>query len=187
MAIRVFIAIEIDSEIKDKISEYLSKLKRTGADVKWVSPENIHLTVKFIGHIENEALIDLNKVINDAVSGIEPFSISIGNIGAFPNLNKPRVVFACVQEQGNSLFNIYERLDKGVESLGIKKESKKYVGHITLGRVKSQRNISRLINTLNSGAEYHFGCEKITSLSLIQSRLTPTGPLYTRLNNFILN
>lgn len=187
MTIRVFIAIEIDSEIKDKLSEYLSKLKRTGADVKWVSPENIHLTMKFIGHIEKEALVDLNKVINDAVSNIEPFSISVGDIGAFPSLNKPRVVFVCVQERGNNLLNIYERLDKGVESLGIKKESKKYVGHITLGRVKSQRNISRLKNTLNSGAECYFGCEKVTSLSLIQSKLTPTGPLYTRLNNFILN
>ena len=186
MTIRVFIAIEIDSEIKNKLSEYLSRLKRTGADVKWVSPENIHLTLKFIGYIEKEALVDLNKVVNDAVSNIA-FSISIGDIGAFPSLNKPRVVFVCAQKRGNNLLNIYERLDKGVESLGIKKESKKYVGHITLGRVKSQRNISRLINTLNSGAEYYFGCEKVTSLSLIQSKLTPTGPFYTRLNNFILN
>jgi 2'-5' RNA ligase len=187
MTIRVFIAIEIDSEIKNKLSEYLSKLKRTGADVKWVAPENIHLSLKFIGDIEKEALINMNKVISDAVSSIEPFSISIGNIGAFPSLNKPRVVFVCVQEQGNNLLKIYERLDKGVEPLGIKKESRKYVGHITLGRVKSQKNISKLKNTLNSETERYFGREKVTSLSLIQSRLTPTGPLYTRLNNFILN
>ena len=187
MTIRVFIAIEINSEIKNELSEYLSKLKRTGADVKWVSPENIHLTLKFIGYIEKESLINLNKVISDAASNIEPFSISIGNIGAFPSLNKPRVVFVCVQERGNNLFKIYERLDEGVEPLGIKKESKKYVGHITLGRVKSQKNISKLKNTLNSGTECYFGREKVTSLSLIQSRLTPTGPLYTRLNNFILN
>ncbi|HJO56209.1 MAG TPA: RNA 2',3'-cyclic phosphodiesterase, partial [Candidatus Scalindua sp.] len=126
-------------------------------------------------------------IINDAVSGIEPFSISISNIGAFPSLNKPRVVFACVQERGNNLLRIYEKLDKGVGQLGIKKESKEYVGHITLGRVKSQKNISKLKNTLNAGLECFFGHEKVASLSLIQSKLTPTGPLYTRLNNFILN
>ncbi|MGR3294599.1 MAG: RNA 2',3'-cyclic phosphodiesterase [Candidatus Scalindua sp.] len=187
MTIRVFIAIEIDSEIKNKLSEYLSKLKRTGADVKWVAPENIHLSLKFIGYIEKETLINLNKIINDAVSGIGSFSISIGNIGAFPSIEKPRVVFVCVQERGNSLFKIYEKLDKGVEQLGIKRESKKYVGHITLGRVKSQQNISKLKNILNSGTECYFGLEKVASLSLIQSKLTPTGPLYTRLNNFILN
>jgi len=187
MTIRVFIAIEIDSEIKNKLSEYLSKLKRTGADVKWVSPENIHLTLKFIGHIEKDAVLNLNKIVNDAVVGIEPFSISIGNIGAFPSLKKPRVVFVCVQERGNRLLDIYEKLDKGVEQLGIKKESKKYVGHITLGRVKSQKDISKLKNALNSETECCFGREMVTSISLIQGRLTPTGPLYTRLNNFILN
>ena len=184
---RVFVAIEIDSEIKNKLSEYLSKLKRTGADVKWVSPENIHLTLKFIGYIETEALTNLSRIISDAVFGIGPFSISIGNIGAFPSLKQPRVVFVCVQERENNLFRIYENLDKGVEQLGIQKESKKYVGHITLGRVKSQKNISKLKNALNSGKECYFGHEKVTSLSLIQSKLTPTGPLYTRLNNFILN
>jgi 2'-5' RNA ligase len=187
MTIRVFVAIEINSEIKNELSGYLNKLKGTGADVKWVSPENIHLTLKFIGYIEKEALINMNKVISDALSSIEPFSISIGNIGAFPSLNKPRVVFVGVQERGNNLLKIYERLDKGVEPLGIKKESRKYVEHITLGRVKSQKNISKLKNTLNSGTECYFGCEKVTSLSLIQSRLTPAGPFYTRLNNFILN
>ena len=134
-----------------------------------------------------ETLINLSKIINDAVSSIEPFSISIGNIGAFPSLKKPRVVFVCVQERGNNLLRIYEKLDKGVEPLGIKKESRKYIGHITLGRVKSQKNISKLKNALNSGSECYFGCEKVTSLSLIQSKLTPTGSLYTRLNNFILN
>ena len=187
MTIRVFVAIEIDSEIKNKLSEYLSKLKRTGADVKWVSPENIHLTLKFIGYIETGTLINLSRIINDAVSGIGPFSISIGNIGAFPSLEKPRVVFVCVQERENNLLRIYENLDKGVEQLGIRKESKKYVGHITLGRVKSQKNISKLKNTLNTGTECYFGLEKVTSLSLIQSKLTPTGPIYSRLNNFILN
>ncbi len=187
MAIRVFVAIEIGSKIKNKLFEYLSKLKRTGADVKWVALENIHLTLKFIGHIEEDSLIHLNKIISNAVSGKRPFSISIGDIGAFPNLKDPRVIFVCVQEQENHLLRTYEKIDKGVESLGIKKGPKKYVGHITLGRVKSQKNISKLKNALNSGTECYFGLEKVASLSLIQSKLTPTGPIYTRLNNFILN
>ncbi|GAX61268.1 2'-5' RNA ligase [Candidatus Scalindua japonica] len=187
MTIRVFIAIEIDSDIKNKLSEYLSKLKRTGADVRWVAPENIHLTLKFIGNIDEEVLTNLNQIINDAASGVRPFSISIGNIGAFPGLKNPRVVYVYVQERGNDLRRIHEKLDKGVERLGIRKESGKYVGHITLGRVKSQRKISKLKNALCSGTDCFFGLEKVTSLSLIQSKLTPRGPIYTRLNNFILN
>ena len=187
MIIRAFIAIEIDSKIKNRLSEYLNKLKETGADVKWTATKNIHLTLKFIGYIEVENLIKLDKIINHAVFGIGPFSIDIENIGAFPNIKKPRVVFVCVQERGNDLLRLYEKLDRGVGQLGIKKESKKYIGHITLGRVKSQKNMSKLINALNSGAECYFGHKRVTSLSLIQSELTPTGPIYTRLNNFILN
>ncbi len=187
MAIRVFVAIEVDSEIKNKLSEYLDRLKRTGADVKWVATENIHLTLKFIGHLEEEALINLNKIINDAVLNIKPFSINIGNIGAFPNLKNPRVIFTGVEAEGNSLLRIFEKLDKGIETLGIKKESRKYVGHITLGRVKSKKNLTKLKDVLDSGRGYCFGHEKVTSLSLIQSNLTPTGPIYSRLNNFILN
>jgi 2'-5' RNA ligase len=187
MTIRVFIAIEIDSGIKDRLSEYLNQLKKTGASVKWVAPENIHLTLKFIGYIEEETLPALNKIISDAVSCLGPFSISIGNIGAFPNFKKPRVVFVCVQDKVNNLLNIYERLDKDIEKLGIKRESKKHVGHITLGRIKSQKNISKLTSVLNSGTKCSFGLEKVSYISLMQSKLTPAGPIYTKLNNFMLN
>ena len=187
MTIRAFVAIEIDSGIKDRLSEYLDQLKKTDASVKWVAPENIHLTLKFIGYIEEETLPDLNKIISDAVSCLGPFSISIGNIGAFPNLKKPRIVFVCVQDKGNNLLNIHERLDKGIGRLGIKMESKKHAGHITLGRIKSQKNISRLTSVLNSGTKCSFGLEKVNYISLMQSRLTPAGPIYTKLNNFMLN
>jgi len=187
MTIRAFIAIEIDNGIKDRLSEYLNQLKKTGASVKWVAPENIHLTLKFIGYIEEETLPDLKEIINNAVSCLDPFSISIENIGAFPNLKKPRVVFVCAQDKGNNLLNIYERLDKGIEKLGIKRDPKKYVGHITLGRIKSQKNISKLTNALNSSKECSFGLEKVSYISLMQSELTPTGPIYTKLNNFMLN
>lgn len=187
MIIRAFIAIEIENGIKDKISECLNQLKKTGADVKWVDPENIHLTLKFIGYIDEKILPDLNKIISNAVSNISPFSICIENIGAFPTLKKPRVIFVHVNENGNRLLETYEGINRGVESLGMKRESKKFVGHITLGRTRSQKNIYKLIDTMNSNTERLFGLEKVNSISLMQSKLTSTGPVYTKLNNFILN
>ncbi len=187
MTIRAFIAVEIDNEIKNRLSEFLNQLKKTGADVKWVAPENIHLTLRFIGNIGEEVLPGLNRIITDAVSCLSAFSIGIGNIGAFPGLKKPRVIFVRVQDKENNLLKIYENLDMGVESLCIKRESRRYVGHITLGRNRSLKNISRLTSVLNSATECFFGLEKVNYISLMQSRLTPTGPVYTRLNNFILN
>ena len=187
MAIRAFIAIEVNSAIKKSLSEYIGQLKKTGADVKWVVPDNIHLTLKFLGYIEEETLPGLNKIVSDTVSNLESFNISIGNIGAFPSLKRPRVVFVCVQENENNLLKLYEKLDKGIEELGIKKESKKYVGHITLGRIRSQKNIPKLTSALNSGTECFFGLEQVNYISLMQSKLTPAGPIYTKLNNFMLN
>ncbi len=187
MAIRAFIAIEIDSEIKNRLSEHIDKLKRTGADVKWVLPENIHLTLKFLGHIEEDTLPGLNKIISDVVSSLEPFNISIGNICAFPNRKRPRIVYVCVEDKEGILKKLHGNLNNGVEKFGIKKESKKYIGHITLGRIKTQKNIYKLATALKSETECFLGHEKISYLSLMQSQLTPKGPIYTKLNNFLLN
>jgi RNA 2',3'-cyclic 3'-phosphodiesterase len=184
MTIRAFVAIEINKEIKNKLSEFLTQLKKTDADVKWVACENIHLTLKFLGYIEENILPALNKIINDGVSCLDPFDINIENVGAFPSLKKPRVIFVCAQDKGSNLLKIYEKLDKGMEVLGIMRDHKKYVGHITLGRIKSQKNIPALRNALNPGAGYFFGQEKVNYISLMQSKLTPNGPIYTRLQNF---
>jgi 2'-5' RNA ligase len=186
MTIRGFVAIEINKEIKNKLSEFLTQLKKIDADVKWVACENIHLTLKFLGHIGENILPALNKIINDAASCLSPFDINIENVGAFPSLKKPRVIFVCAQDKGNNLLKIYEKLDKGMEELGIKQDAKKYVGHITLGRIKSRKNISALIDALNSGTGYFFGQEKVNYISLMQSKLTPKGPIYTRLKNFTI-
>jgi 2'-5' RNA ligase len=187
MAIRAFIAIGIDSEIKKRLSKHIDKLKGAGADVKWVVPENIHLTLKFLGYIEEDTLPCLNKIISDAVSSLESFNVSIGNIGAFPSRKRPRIVYVCVEDEENILLKLHGNLNKGVEELGIKKEFKEYVGHITLGRIKTQKNIYKLTTALESETECFFGHEKINYLSLMQSQLTPKGPIYTKLNNFLLN
>lgn len=184
MTIRAFIAIEINKEIKNKISEFLTQLKKTDADVKWVTCENIHLTLKFIGYIEEDILPSLSKIVNDSVSCLRPFDINIENVGAFPSIKRPRVLYVCAQDKGGNLLKIYEKLDKGVKVLGIMRDSKKYVGHITLGRIKSQKNISALRNALSSGAGYFFGQERVDYISLMQSKLTPKGPIYKRLQDF---
>lgn len=187
MAIRAFIAVEIDSEIKKRLSEYINKLKMTGADVKWVVPENIHLTLIFLGYIEEDILPGLNRIIGDLASNLESFNIRIENIGAFPNLKRPRVVYVCVTDKGSNLLKLYENLNKGVGELGIKEESRKYVGHITLGRIKTQKNISKLTIALKTETRCFFGSDKVNSLTLMQSKLTPKGPIYSKLNNFFLN
>ncbi len=96
-------------------------------------------------------------------------------------------MFVSVDQKENNLLKLYENLNKELEELGIKKESKKYVGHITLGRRRTQKNISKLTTVLKSETECFFGIKKVNYVSLMQSQLTLTGPIYTKLNNFLLN
>lgn len=184
MSIRTFIAVEIDDEIRDRLYEFITQLKNADADVKWISPENIHLTLKFVGNVKEDILPDLNKIIGDAASCASPFKMNIEKVGAFPTIKRPHVIFVCAQEKGDNLLKIYESIDVNLEKLGIKKDSRKFVGHITLGRVKSQKNMKKLINALNFDGVNSFGQEKVNSISLMRSVLTPSGPIYTRLNSF---
>ena len=184
MSIRTFIAVEIDDEIRDRLYEFIAQFKKADVDVKWIAPENIHLTLKFVGNIEEDILPDLNKIIGDAASRASPFKMNIEKVGAFPTIKRPRVIFVCAQEKGDNLLKIHESINANLEKLSIEKDPRKFVGHVTLGRVRSQKNIKKLINALKSDGVNFFGQAKVNSISLMRSTLTPSGPIYTRLNSF---
>ena len=186
MAIRLFIAIEIEKRIKERIIDSLNLLKKADAGVRWVACENIHATVKFLGNIDAKTLPALIKYIDNVVSFFSPFKIQIANVGAFPTIKKPRILFVCIQDKENNLIKIFEELEKGIEKYGIKRDTKNYVGHITIGRTKSQKNLRKLTELLQSDSDRFFGQEKVHYISLIQSELTPDGPIYTTIKQFQL-
>jgi len=186
MAIRLFIAIEIEKRIKERILDFLNHLKKADAGVRWVDSENIHVTLKFLGNIDAIMLPALIKYIDNVMSCFSPFKIQIGNVGAFPTVKKPRILFVGVGDKENNLLKIFEQLEKGIEEYGIKRETKNYVGHITIGRTKSQKNLRKIMDTLQSDSDHFFGQEKVHHISLIQSELTPDGPIYATIKKFQL-
>ena len=186
MTIRLFIAIEIEKRIKERILDYLKHLKKADAGVRWVASENIHITLKFLGNIDAIILPALIKSIDNGMLLFSPFRIQIGNVGAFPTVKKPRILFVGVQDKENNLLKIFEQLEKGIEEYGIKRETKNYVGHITIGRTKLQKNLRKLIDTLQSDSDRFFGQQKVHHISLIQSELSPDGPIYTTIKKFQL-
>lgn len=186
MVLRLFIAIEIEKRIKERILELLKHLKKTETDIRWVAPENLHVTVKFIGDLDPIILPSVAKSLENVASRFNPFRIQIENVAVFPKIKNPRILFIGLRDKEDSLVNIFEELEVELEAFGIKRESRKYVGHITIGRVKSQKNIHKLIEALNSDSACFLGQEKVNHISLIQSELTPKGPIYTTLKRFIL-
>lgn len=184
--IRSFIAIEINEKTREKIGKLIIKLCKTEADVKWVEPENLHVTLKFLGYIKEEDIADISKAVKETVQDIFPFSLSIEGLGAFPDLKRPNVVFVNIKEKGKNLVTLHTRLNERMASFGITRETRKYDPHLTIGRVRSRKNINLLTYEIESNNGAFFGQELVESIALMMSELYPEGPRYSRLDTVTL-
>lgn len=178
---RAFIAIELPKEIKDTLSALQEKLKSSGADVKWVAPENIHLTLKFLGEIDDKQSAGVSRVLEETAENNASFIIRLASLGVFPKINYPRVIWTGIDKGDEESKKIAAELEQKLAAIGIPKEERPFSSHITIGRVRSLQNKDKLIEGLNNLAGYfekdkpQFPASKIT---LFKSTLTPKGPLY---------
>jgi len=177
--IRAFIAVEIGKKCQDSLGRAIEKLRAFDLPIRWVRPQLLHVTLKFLGDVQPESVPAIPNIMRAAVGGIEPFQISIDRIGAFPPKGRPRVIFAEVENPGGELCGIHEILDRDLAAeLGIKKDGRTYTPHITIGRagrkplrVEAQQLADRLSSS-------EFGAVNVKSIVLMSSSLTPSGPLY---------
>lgn len=183
---RTFLAIEIEPYIKNKIEESQEIIADSeSSNIKFVEIENIHLTLKFFGEIDENQLEQITDIINQSIKKYEPYTIKIVNIGAFPNIYNPRVIWTGIKDKNNTTVKLIEELDKKFNKIGFKKE-KNYVPHITIGRVKNISDKEKLSQTLkNINKKYH-GKMEIKSICLKSSTLTPDGPIYKNIKEFDL-
>jgi 2'-5' RNA ligase len=178
---RTFIAIALSPEIRRGLAGIQSELKRSDADVKWVEPENIHLTLKFLGEVTKEFLPKVKEVLAGVASRFKPFEISIAGIGAFPKLDYPRVVWVGIEKGKAQTKAIAEKLDEELEKLGFAREEHEFSAHLTIGRVRSSKNKERLKQLITDYGLRITDYEQIETVTLFQSTLTPNGPIYTSL------
>lgn len=180
--IRAFIAVEIDLQTKQKISNLVSSLEKSNADVKWITKEQMHLTLKFLGNVEQSKIQEISNVLKSIADNFKPFSISLSNIGGFPNLDHPRVIWVAINKNAGILKNIAEKIDLELEKSGLKKDSREFKSHLTLGRVRSSKNMAALIKLIKETAFSSENDFNITKLILFRSALTPKGATYTVLS-----
>lgn len=182
--IRAFIAVDIDRPAKQKIGELISYLKQSNANVKWVNETQMHLTLKFLGNIAQDKIPLISGALEQITDKTPRFSLSLSDIGAFPNMNRPRVIWIDIDKGSDNLKTLVGLIEKGVSRLGFVKEGRGYKAHLTLGRVRSLKNINALTNMI---AETEFDPSreiKVDKLTLFQSTLAPKGAIYTILNEF---
>ena len=177
---RTFIAIDIeDAEIVNKLVEIQRVLKNTNAHLKLVEPENFHLTLKFLGEISTSDVEPISNIIRMVSEKYSCFTISLEGIGAFPTINKPRVIWVGIGEGASMLQRIASDINQLLRSIQIYGDDKAFHPHITLARVK--RFNRELIRAIQQIANIAIGLVKVKSIRLKKSTLTSQGPIYTTL------
>jgi 2'-5' RNA ligase len=178
--IRSFLAFDIeDQRILRRLAEAQAMLANIGADLKLVKPENIHMTVRFLGDIQ-PTMVD---VIHEEMKQISftPFIVELGGLGTFPKPNYPRVVWAGIRKGAKELTSVFEQLEPRLRGLGFKPDTKGFSPHLTIARVRTGRNKSDLAELVRELEDYEFGTVKAECLRLKKSDLTPRGPIYSNL------
>jgi 2'-5' RNA ligase len=189
--IRAFIAIELPSQIRAALSQLQGSLRTSkNTSVKWVNPEGIHLTLKFLGNVDEAEVPALTKALSEAVKGVAPFSLQLGDPGAFPGNQAPRVVWVGVEGDIEPLRSLHNNIDRVLTPLGFPPEKRAFSPHLTLGRVREEaspaekRRLGENVAALKAEAKLSF---KVESLSLMRSRLTREGAFYSCLATFALH
>jgi RNA 2',3'-cyclic 3'-phosphodiesterase len=177
---RCFIAIEIPSEIKSAFIELQNDLRIAEADVAWTNPDNVHLTLKFLGEIDKKLISEVEKVCLETIADMRPFNLSINGTGFFPNARHPRVLWVGLGGEVERLEQLQEHLDERLGGIGFDIEEKDFQPHLTVGRIRSNKNLRELL-TRSGGytlPAFSFAVEEIV---LMKSDLLPSGACHTEL------
>ncbi|MCX5693283.1 MAG: RNA 2',3'-cyclic phosphodiesterase [Candidatus Omnitrophica bacterium] len=178
-SIRAFIAVEIDHQTKQKISELISNLKKSDADAKWITEGQIHLTLKFLGNIDEGSVHKISDALSGVSNNFNSFTINFSEIGAFPNLNHPAVIWLGVNKGAEFLKTLNEKIETALEKLRLKQENREFKPHLTLARIRSPNNIQNLVKLIEETDFNSWDDLRISKLTLFQSTLNPKGAAYT--------
>jgi 2'-5' RNA ligase len=177
---RGFIAIDIGSF--PKLVQFEKEIKNTGADVKLVEPENVHITLKFLGDTDEGLINQIEEIIKNAAKGTSPFEIQLKGSGVFPNQNYIRVMWIGINN-GEQIGKISNKIDEQTQELGFAKEKRGFSAHLTIARVKSVKNKDKLLQVIDKYRDVEFGSFKVDSIKLKMSELKSEGPIYTTLKD----
>jgi 2'-5' RNA ligase len=185
IAMRTFIAVELPENIKNKIGELQAPLKRTNAFVSWVKPENIHITLKFLGEVPEEKINEVFSAIEIALKETKKFKINLKGTGVFPDFRRPRVIWVGAGKGGEELSNMATRIEEEMEKIGYPKENRKFSPHFTIGRVKSPKNIEKLMEKVKT-TDFETEDIEVKEVTVMKSQLHPAGAIYTPLKKIPL-
>jgi 2'-5' RNA ligase len=181
--IRAFVAVLLPDALREQLGREIGRLRDVAPDVAWVADPNLHVTLKFLGQIDEARVPAIADAIRAATSRAPAFEVGVRGLGAFPSPSRPRVVWAGLEEAG-ALDALAGEVDRALAALGMPRESRPFAAHVTLGRVREPRRYPGLAEALARPAD--FGRLPVTRLSLMRSDLHPGGARYTEVTSVVL-
>lgn len=178
---RVFIAIEVPAAIQHQLAAIQEDLKPVTNSARWVAPESIHLTLKFIGETPEHQIPEIDSTLIGLTW--KPFTVSVHGVGFFPGNRSPRVFWAGLEAP--SMEGLAQEIDTRIERLGFEREKRAFRPHITLARARDMRIHGALVAAAEKYEQHVFGSFTADRFYLIQSTLKPTGPVYNRLKEYL--
>jgi len=181
--LRLFIAVAAPEPVRGVAEAVVGRLRGSG-DVRWVKPENLHLTLKFLGSTPAEKLPQLRQILAETANNYSQFVLQSKGVGAFPNVRKPQTLWLGVEAGGDRLAALADGVDQATHTLGFPRETRPFRGHLTLGRVKSTRGLADLCRRLREEQAGEPASWPVDGFTLVRSDLRPEGPVYTVVQEF---
>ena len=178
--IRTFIAIDIPEDIRSRIADFQNTMIRSNLAVRWVKPENIHLTLKFIGEIPEQLVGEIKSGLFDAPSLREPFDVTLSGTGVFPNIRRPRIFWAGITSGAEELSRLSKEIQEKLVRFGVEKDARAFKPHLTIGRIKPGKPVEGLEHYVGAGL-LQPGAFRVKEIAFMKSVLHRTGAEYSSL------
>ncbi|MGQ9455377.1 MAG: RNA 2',3'-cyclic phosphodiesterase [Armatimonadota bacterium] len=179
--VRTFVAVLLADELKTRIAEVQRQAKELAPSVKWIEPENFHITLKFLGNVREDALSGIFNAVDQVAGRFPNFELSIAGLGAFPNPRSARVVWVGVKQGREELAKLAGAIDTALTKLGFPKEAREFKSHITIGRVKNAKHLGSLAQKFDEIDATNVGRQIVSSVAVMKSTLKPEGAVYSPL------
>ena len=169
----------LPEDVRQRLATEIERLRPHASDVAWVAPANLHVTLKFLGQVDEARVPALADALRARVAGHRVFDAAVRGLGAFPSPTRPRVLWAGLEDDAGALAALAETIDACCAGLGFPRETRAFAAHVTLGRVREPRRQPALAEALALPAD--FGRLRVEQVSLMRSQLSPRGARYSEL------
>ena len=176
--IRTFVAVEISPAVRGRAGDLVNRLRASGVKASWTRPENMHLTLQFLGDTDETLLPDVCRRVQEAAAGFSPFTLTFGRAGAFPSARRPRTLWLGVTEGLEPIRDLQAAIEKSLRKLGFRGEHRQYQPHLTLGRVREGGPPAALAELIAANSDFDAGACEIDEVLVFSSQLEPAGPIY---------